>query len=141
VATLVASSLISDALQRARFYTPAQPKRSYFPIIFRLLIPEAVCGLIAPEHGLAAAAGAISPSSFRPSSCVPRCGWQRLHDVLTLARAVILSAVVIANRDRPQRSKSFPSFVLNHEKRPPSLLGELNEPIAQDRYPGGCEEE
>ena len=37
--------------------------------------------------------------------------------------------------------KPFPSLLLNHEKRPPSLLWELDEPVAQERYPGGREEE
>ena len=42
---------------------------------------------------------------------------------------------------RNGRIRAFPSFLLNHEKRPPSLLWELDEPIAQDRYPRGSEEE
>jgi hypothetical protein len=42
---------------------------------------------------------------------------------------------------RNGRISAFPSFPLNHEKRPPSLLWEFDEPIAQERYPGGREEE
>ena len=33
------------------------------------------------------------------------------------------------------------SFLLNHEKRPPSLLWELDAPVAQERHPGGSEKE